>query len=215
MQLEDSGATSEPVTAGDFATLELASPPEEPLPNASDTAPATPLIQDLLPELAGLEPVAQELPDLSEFLAGAELIETPQAPPMDAMLTPAQPAPPRQPASAARVSNTAPATASRSSGSSGTAGSASGGSGSGSSGTGAGYFPAPAYPSVARSRGMQGTVGLAITFGSDGRVTSATIYRSSGYSYLDSYAADWARKKWRAGKGMSGTYRKPVVFSLR
>ena len=62
---------------------------------------------------------------------------------------------------------------------------------------------------------MQGTVYLNLTFNADGRVVSATVSRSSGYSYLDQTAADWARRNWRGSKGQTGTFRKPVQFRLR
>ena len=90
-----------------------------------------------------------------------------------------------------------------------------GGTGTGSGGGSQGYFPTPPYPAVARSRGMQGTVYLSITFGADSRVTSATVARSSGYSELDRAAADWVRRRWRGSSSQVGTYRQPVNFRLR
>lgn len=79
----------------------------------------------------------------------------------------------------------------------------------------AGYFPTPPYPAEARRRGQQGTVQLQIVFGADGRVTSATVGRSSGFSDLDRAAAAWVRRHWRAATGQVGSFRLPVHFKLR
>lgn len=94
-----------------------------------------------------------------------------------------------------------------------------GGTGGGAAGAGrgrtAGYFPTPPYPAQARSRGQQGTVQLMIVFGADGRVTSATVSRSSGFSDLDRTASAWVRRHWRAATGQVGSFRLPVHFKLR
>lgn len=100
-----------------------------------------------------------------------------------------------------------------------TQGAGAGGAGGAVAGAGrgrtAGYFPTPPYPAEARRRGQQGTVQLQIVFGADGRVTSATVGRSSGFSDLDRAAAAWVRRHWRAATGQVGSFRLPVHFKLR
>jgi TonB family protein len=54
-----------------------------------------------------------------------------------------------------------------------------------------------------------------IDFAADGRVTRATVSRSSGYTELDRTAAAWVRRHWRAASGQVGTFRLPVHFKLR
>ncbi len=203
---------------GELAMLELSSDPFE----TADTSPSTeletvpvPFEPVAMPEVA-LEPL--DLPEIPPVLTSEDIFQVPAAadiePPL-AVETPRRrdPAPARpQTPSPAR---SAPSTmASRSGTPSGSAGGGTGGTGTSARGS-KGYFPPPPYPAAARSRGMQGTVYLTITFGEDGRVTSASISRSSGYSDLDRAAADWVRRTWRGASGQTGTYRQPVQFRLR
>jgi protein TonB len=59
----------------------------------------------------------------------------------------------------------------------------------------------PAYPSLARKRGWQGTVLLEVDVQSDGMVKSIQINKSSSYKLLDREALD-AVRKWRFSPGL-------------
>jgi TonB family protein len=80
-----------------------------------------------------------------------------------------------------------------------------GGSGSGSrhgGGAGAGadqrasclYCPEPYYPLIARARGWEGSVEIALSVLTDGSVDGARLRRSSGYPVLDEAAIAVARQ---------------------
>ena len=210
-------------TTGELAMLEMAAP-EAAANTASDTTESA--LEMILPEptaLPDLTPPPLDLPELATVLTAEDVFEVPAADPVEPLLkvdTPRRSEPDR-PSTTPRSS--APSTASRSAASSSTSTSTStsagsggtGGTGTSARGSSKGYFPAPPYPASARSRGMAGTVYLSITFGADGRVTSASVSRSSGYSELDRTASDWVRRNWRGPAGKAGTYRQPVQFRLR
>ena len=59
----------------------------------------------------------------------------------------------------------------------------------------------PAYPSLARKRGWQGTVLLEVDVQSDGMVKNIQIKESSSYKLLDKEALD-AVRKWRFSPGL-------------
>lgn len=200
---------------GELAMLELAAP-ELDAPFASNENMQHDMVLELPPAWIETAHETVELPDMPEQLIEADLVETPQPPPIEAMLTPAQPPAPRPAAPVARSSSSAPTTSvPRTPSASGLSSGSTGGAGVGTSGSSKSYFPSPPYPAAARSRGMQGTVFLSITFGADGRVTAASVARSSGYSELDRAASDWVRRNWRAASGQTGTFRQPVEFRLR
>jgi periplasmic protein TonB len=174
------------------------------------------------------ETVLQTLdtPEVVEVLTAEAVFEVPAAQPVEAALEPNEPTPPKpeprptptpRRSSSTADSNSPPRSSSSSSSQVGPSGGGGGTGGTGSSrrGSSKGYFPAPPYPSAARSRGMQGTVYLSITFGADGRATAVAVARSSGYSELDRAASDWVRRKWRAPAGQVGTFRQPVEYQLR
>ncbi|WPB85605.1 energy transducer TonB [Sediminicoccus rosea] len=79
---------------------------------------------------------------------------------------------------------------------------------------------APSYPEAARLRGEQGTVGLELAVGTDGRVITVTVARSSGSPMLDA-AARRAVQEWRFrpamrdGEPVPGTIRTSVHFRLQ
>jgi len=54
--------------------------------------------------------------------------------------------------------------------------------------------PEPAYPLIARARGWQGTVEVALLVRADGSVNGASLGRSSGYQALDDAALTVARR---------------------
>ncbi len=204
----------------DLSMVEMSAPTAE---DSSETPVEEIALDMVLPQLETLPelvPETQEdLPEVAEVLTADDLFTVPAAPPVDDMLkpeTPRRPAP--TPAPPARP-RTTPTTAARSpatgSTATGTATGGTGGTGTSARGSSKGYFPAPPYPAAARSRGIQGTVYLSITFGANGRVTAASVSRSSGYSDLDRVAGDWVRRNWRAPAGQIGTFRQPVQFRLR
>ena len=160
-------------------------------------------------------PVDADQPPIIEALDTADLFAVPAAAAIEPALTPDQPKPEKRPAptpTTASSRSAKPATGAT--GASTT--SSSGGSGNGKVGAGGkGKFPAPPYPSFARSRGMQGTTYLSIRVGAGGTVESVTVSSSSGYSDLDSYASSWVRKYWRWPSGSARSYRQPFVFRLR
>jgi len=79
--------------------------------------------------------------------------------------------------------------------------------------------PAPAYPSLSRRLGEQGTVLLEILIREDGSVGEVIIRESSGYKRLDETAVR-AVKRWRYTPAKRGNtpieywYLQPVDFSL-
>ncbi|MDB4296113.1 energy transducer TonB [bacterium] len=79
----------------------------------------------------------------------------------------------------------------------------------------------PRYPSIALRAGHQGTTTLRLTIGSNGRVTSASVSKSSGHSSLDQAALSVVRS-WRfkparngAGQAVSYTMTQSVPFRIR
>ncbi len=79
---------------------------------------------------------------------------------------------------------------------------------------------APVYPEAARLRGEQGTVGLELSVGTDGRVITASVARSSGSPMLDAAARravlEWRfRPAMRDGEAVPGTIRTSIHFRLQ
>lgn len=204
---------------GELAMLEMTAPPSaeatqsESTPNSQEEPPI---------ELPELPPVPTDLPELTAALTTEDIFAVPAAPPIETLLRPetprpTQPSPPTKPRTSSAPPSSSRSSTSSSSGSpSATPGYGGiGGTGTSSRGSSKGYFPAPPYPAAAKSRGLQGTLQLSITFGADGRVTTTSVSRSSGYSELDSAASAWVRRNWRAPAGQSGTFRQPIQFRLR
>lgn len=210
--------TKNPATADAGLMVDVnaaASSAAESLP--AETQTIDPPVVESPPDVPPIVPDA--LPEVVPQLALEDLFTVPAAPEIEEPLTPDTPRPqpsPRQPTatprSAATTASPAPQTSSQKGG---TGGTTTGGSGSSSGGTSSGTFPAPPYPSFARSRRMQGTVYLSIQVSSTGQVSSVQVARSSGYSDLDRYASDWVKSRWTWSTGKGGSYRQPVVFRLR
>jgi protein TonB len=78
-----------------------------------------------------------------------------------------------------------------------------------------GKFPAPPYPSWARSKGVAGSVTVAIVTDATGIVTAARVLATSGNSELDNYTCGWIQRRWRFPAGAPMTRRQPVYFKLR
>jgi protein TonB len=82
-----------------------------------------------------------------------------------------------------------------------------------------GYNPKPKYPSVARSRGWEGTVRLQVHVSPDGEATGVSVVQSSGYDVLDDAAVS-AVEGWRFhpatrdGEPVASTVTVPINFKL-
>lgn len=55
----------------------------------------------------------------------------------------------------------------------------------------------PDYPELSQRLREQGTVNLVLTISIDGRVSDATVAKSSGYDRLDQAAIQWVKAHWR------------------
>lgn len=75
--------------------------------------------------------------------------------------------------------------------------------------------PAPDYPRAARQAGQEGEVRVALTVGTDGRITQARIQVSSRWPLLDQEALRTVREKWRFAPGTVRRYEAPIRFQLR
>lgn len=80
--------------------------------------------------------------------------------------------------------------------------------------------PRPAYPSMSRRRGEEGTVLLELLVMPDGSVGDIRIKASSGHPRLDRSALE-AVRRWRytpaqqGGKPIEYRYLQPITFGLR
>ena len=76
------------------------------------------------------------------------------------------------------------------------------------------FAPAPEYPAEAKSQQLQGDcVILMVIDKPSGRVTAATIEKSTGHPILDRAALD-ACKRWQFKPGMVSKVRTPMTFKL-
>jgi protein TonB len=188
---------------------------EEPAP-AQDAPPETTEVLEVeMPEEA--PPPDLDLPEIAEAMTQEDIFAIPTAPKIEDALKPVDPVlrPKPAPAPTPRKSTTAARTPSRPSTTPGTPGGTPGGTGTGRSG-GRMVTPAPPYPSFAKSQNMQGTVRLSLSVGASGAVEGATVISSTGFSALDSYAANWVRRNWRfPATGTGKRYTLPLSFRLR
>jgi len=75
--------------------------------------------------------------------------------------------------------------------------------------------PSPAYPTIARRRGWEGSVEILMVLDQNGRVVDATIVSSSGHSVLDEAARNTVLRSWRYAAGAAGrTVRHRFTFDL-
>ena len=78
------------------------------------------------------------------------------------------------------------------------------------------YGPTPAYPAIARSRGQEGRVVVAVTIGVDGNPGNVAVQSSSGVAALDEAAVSAVRTwRFRNGSGRPLEATVPIVFALR
>lgn len=79
----------------------------------------------------------------------------------------------------------------------------------------------PPYPPLSRRLAEEGTVQLKLAVGTDGKVESAIIEKSSGSQRLDEAARDWVAHHWRYhpatrdGKPVASQTQVKVVFNLK
>jgi protein TonB len=75
--------------------------------------------------------------------------------------------------------------------------------------------PSPAYPTIARRRGWEGSVEILMVLDENGRVVEATIASSSGHAVLDEAARGTVLRSWRYVAGAAGrTVRHRFTFAL-
>lgn len=81
--------------------------------------------------------------------------------------------------------------------------------------------PAPAYPRLAKQRGLTGTVLLQVLVGIDGRPVEVTVAQSSGHRELDDAARQQVLKRWsfqpatKDGQAVQAIGMVPIEFALR
>ncbi len=68
----------------------------------------------------------------------------------------------------------------------------------------AGTQTGPAYPTISRRLGEEGTVRLRLTVTAEGRVSEALLLESSGFNRLDEAAINWVVRHWRYEPAMEG-----------
>ena len=77
------------------------------------------------------------------------------------------------------------------------------------------------YPDASRRAGEEGTTGVMVVVGTDGRVKSCTITNSSGFSRLDERACQIAQRRWRfkpatqEGQAVESEYRTNYRWQLQ
>ena len=82
-------------------------------------------------------------------------------------------------------------------------------------------FTTPPYPTISQRLGEQGTVTLAITISTEGRVTEATVQKTSGSERLDQAAVEWVKSHYRykpptaLGEPTVGHTLLNIVFNLK
>ena len=203
--------------AADAAMIETSMAELQTLEATEAVAEETPELPVEIPDAVETLSESLDLPEVAEAMTMEDIFAIPTAPkiedtlkPVDPVVKPKpQPAPRPRTQTVARSSGT-PSTTSNT----GIAGGAAGGTGT-ARGTGRGKFPAPPYPSFARSGGMQGTVRLSISVGASGAVEGVSVISSTGYSALDNYASSWVRRNWRWPGGAANRYTLPLTFRLR
>ncbi|MBM3848901.1 MAG: energy transducer TonB [Verrucomicrobia bacterium] len=75
-------------------------------------------------------------------------------------------------------------------------------------------YPHPSYPLEARKRGMSGNILLVAHVDPAGACTRVEVKQSCGHSFLDSFSADWIRKRWVWPAGSARVFEIPVTFNL-
>lgn len=164
-------------------------------------------------------PEVQDLPELVDAMTTEDIFAIPTAPRIEDALRPVDPV--AKPKPRPRPTPSKPrTTVAKATGGTGVPNGSPGGmvggvpGGTGTSRTGRLIQPKPPYPSFAASSGMHGRCQLVLNFGVSGRVDSASIVSSTGYSALDSYTADYIQRKWYYQGGLPArkSVRVPVFY---
>ena len=80
---------------------------------------------------------------------------------------------------------------------------------------GEGSFPEPNYPSLAVRNHYQGTVIIEIMVEESGAISSAKVYKTSGFSVLDDAALQVVQNRWRFPPGQKRWLHWPCQFKLQ
>lgn len=170
-------------------------------------------------EILAMPSEVQDLPELVEAMTTEDIFAIPTAPRIENAMRPEDPV--AKPKPRPRPTPSKPrATVAKATGGTGVPNGSPGGmvggvpGGTGTSRTGRLIQPKPPYPSFAASAGMHGRCQLVLNFGTSGRVESASIVSSTGYSSLDSYTADYIQRKWYYQGGLPArkSVRVPVYY---
>ncbi len=80
---------------------------------------------------------------------------------------------------------------------------------------GEGVFPEPTYPALAQRNGYKGTVIIEIMVEETGAISSAKVYKSSGFSILDDAALQVVQRRWRFTPGPKRWLHWSCIFQLQ
>ncbi len=78
-----------------------------------------------------------------------------------------------------------------------------------------GTYPPPSYPNSALRNHEQGTAIIEIMVDASGAITSAKVFKSSGYGTLDDAALDVVKKRWRFPSGQPRWLHWPCIFQMQ
>jgi protein TonB len=80
---------------------------------------------------------------------------------------------------------------------------------------GEGSFPEPEYPAMAQRNHYQGTVVIEIMVSETGAITSAKVFKTSGFTILDEAALQAVQRRWRFPPGAQRWYQWSCIFRLQ
>lgn len=203
-------SSAAPVQVQEFLPPGEESPSEPPATDSSEPPPAAEIA---IPPLPALTPPLQP-PEMTELQVPEPLVE-----PMPVQRPP-DPQPPAEPKNKpAPNAPTAPSGPQKTSASPARTGRSGAPSGPPQpvpfSAAGGGSYPAPSYPSAARSARIEGTVLLLVTVESSGTPSGVEVRTSSGHAILDNAARDHLRRNWRWPSGESRLFLVPIKFVLK
>ncbi len=188
----------------------VATDPVQPDPVQPDPLPARPPDEVTLARPAAApEPAPRQVAPPVAARPAAEPPRSPTAtnrpPATPSTPTPAAPQPPTASGRAAPPAASPPAAG------------VSPGSGEGDRGVSVLANPNPRYPPRAQRLGIQGSVTVLITIGSDGRVVDAVVRESSGDADLDQEAISTVRNRWRFAPARRGgmTVQETALLTVR
>ena len=184
--------------------------------NTTDSAMTDPADADPAPaDAPEILPTPPEMPDLVEQEPLPEIPDLP-TPPQESPAIKSMDSEAAKPTASPRQTTMAHrSTQARGGSSASTAGSVGAGSGlSDSARLAAGRMPAPSYPAAARRAGQTGTVTIAFTVDTSGRVISAYTAPPSPWPLLNEEAVRTVRR-WKFPPGGVMKLQRPIIFQLR